>query len=386
MRYQSIIIILCLPFVFLYSPNTNARPSTWFGLTVGADYEFGRLGNPDRGIADRDMGATSIKALPGWRLGDDWLVGLDLNYTFQRQITSVADAGNTDWAGKGYLAGIGAQYYPSLDWALQLALDFIGEYDFDRDTVAGQNDVLRQPLSLKAKAHYFLGKGIPISVDAVVGYTSWGALKVGGVEAAQRSNEWIAGLGLTYHFGRSTESEPVSAAPAATPVPPPMPTPLVPPPLEPTPSPTPSPTPQSAPVIPPSNDAEPSDSSDKSVITTEKTATGLRINIASAAFATGSSKISGEFRDTLSVAAKGIATGSVKSVTVRGHTDNTGSAKINARLSKERAENVKAILVESGIPSEKISVFGIGAKKPIATNTTREGREQNRRVEIEVEN
>ncbi|MEM0993891.1 MAG: OmpA family protein [Bacteroidota bacterium] len=66
-----------------------------------------------------------------------------------------------------------------------------------------------------------------------------------------------------------------------------------------------------------------------------------------------------------------------------GHTDNSGSADDNQQLSLDRAQAVKDFLVEKvGFPKEKISVQGMGAKKPICSNATEAGRRCNRRVEV----
>lgn len=70
------------------------------------------------------------------------------------------------------------------------------------------------------------------------------------------------------------------------------------------------------------------------------------------------------------------------SLRLAGHTDNTGSMEVNLRLSKERAESVKAYLVSKGANSSRIEATGFGPTQPIATNATAEGRQQNRRVEF----
>jgi len=70
-------------------------------------------------------------------------------------------------------------------------------------------------------------------------------------------------------------------------------------------------------------------------------------------------------------------------VEVRGYTDSTGSEVGNLDLSQQRAEKVAAALQDRGIPANHISVVGYGPAKPIASNQTPEGRQQNRRVEIE---
>ncbi len=72
-------------------------------------------------------------------------------------------------------------------------------------------------------------------------------------------------------------------------------------------------------------------------------------------------------------------------VIISGHTDNTGSNTTNERLSKERAEAVKVRLVSLGIPESQIKALYYGSSKPVASNDTKEGRAQNRRVEFDFE-
>ena len=67
-----------------------------------------------------------------------------------------------------------------------------------------------------------------------------------------------------------------------------------------------------------------------------------------------------------------------------GHTDWVGTDAYNQKLSERRAAAVKAYLVSKGIPAGKIYTEGKGESKPVASNKTREGRAQNRRVEIEL--
>jgi len=67
-----------------------------------------------------------------------------------------------------------------------------------------------------------------------------------------------------------------------------------------------------------------------------------------------------------------------------GHTDHIGSDEYNQRLSERRAEAVKTYLVRKGIAASSIRTEGKGKTMPIASNATREGRAQNRRVEIEI--
>ncbi len=67
---------------------------------------------------------------------------------------------------------------------------------------------------------------------------------------------------------------------------------------------------------------------------------------------------------------------------IEGHTDNLGNAQKNQVLSQERADAIKNILVEQyHIDSARLSAKGYGSARPLASNKTKEGREQNRRVE-----
>ena len=73
-----------------------------------------------------------------------------------------------------------------------------------------------------------------------------------------------------------------------------------------------------------------------------------------------------------------------KNVKIIGHTDSQGDPKKNVSLSLERAEAVKKYLIEKSIPATRLSTAGMGADKPVADNTTPEGRKKNRRIEFEV--
>ncbi len=73
-------------------------------------------------------------------------------------------------------------------------------------------------------------------------------------------------------------------------------------------------------------------------------------------------------------------------VIAEGHTDSVGSEQYNQRLSLRRAEAVKDYLVRNGIEASRIRVEGRGESDPVASNATAEGRAQNRRVELRVEN
>lgn len=73
------------------------------------------------------------------------------------------------------------------------------------------------------------------------------------------------------------------------------------------------------------------------------------------------------------------------SITIEGHTDSVGTDENNMELSRERAEAVREYFVSQGIDAGRIRAVGRGETEPVAANTTPEGRANNRRVEIIVD-
>lgn len=69
-------------------------------------------------------------------------------------------------------------------------------------------------------------------------------------------------------------------------------------------------------------------------------------------------------------------------VIIEGHTDSTGAAQLNQRLSEQRADSVRTSLVSRGVQPGRIQTKGMGFSQPVADNATEDGRSQNRRVEI----
>lgn len=74
-----------------------------------------------------------------------------------------------------------------------------------------------------------------------------------------------------------------------------------------------------------------------------------------------------------------------QAVLIEGHTDSVGSAQSNERLSQRRADAVRDYLARRGIGERRLSARGLGEGRPVATNDTAAGRQQNRRVEIIIE-
>ncbi len=71
-------------------------------------------------------------------------------------------------------------------------------------------------------------------------------------------------------------------------------------------------------------------------------------------------------------------------LTIEGHTDDTGGPETNRPLSLARAAAVKRHLVSRGVDAGRLELVGYGMDRPVASNTTDEGRARNRRVEFKV--
>jgi OOP family OmpA-OmpF porin len=101
-------------------------------------------------------------------------------------------------------------------------------------------------------------------------------------------------------------------------------------------------------------------------------------------FAVGSPRLQKGAEAKLSDLADKVKTMALEVIIIVGHTDSTGNAAANQRLSVQRAEAAKAYLVSKGIERNRIYTEGKGATQPVADNRTAEGRAKNRRIEVEV--
>jgi outer membrane protein OmpA-like peptidoglycan-associated protein len=99
-------------------------------------------------------------------------------------------------------------------------------------------------------------------------------------------------------------------------------------------------------------------------------------------FATGKAELTPESQAILDGVAESLVAHEEIKVQVGGHTDNTGSAAVNKRLSAARAESVRQYLISKGVAADRLTAAGFGPSKPIASNKTAAGRSQNRRVEL----
>ncbi|MCF7521532.1 OmpA family protein [Neisseria sp. ZJ106] len=102
----------------------------------------------------------------------------------------------------------------------------------------------------------------------------------------------------------------------------------------------------------------------------------------SVTFDTNSASLSGAAQNALATAAQTLVQYPDTTLTVAGHTDNTGSDAINEPLSQRRAQAVSGYLQSRGVAAYRLTSVGHGSRQPVASNATPEGRAQNRRVEV----
>ena len=99
-------------------------------------------------------------------------------------------------------------------------------------------------------------------------------------------------------------------------------------------------------------------------------------------FETGKADIKPESQEIVNQIAEMLKQNNDLKISIEGHTDNVGSDKSNQKLSENRAKSVMNALIALGIDKTRLKSKGWGASKPIADNSTEEGRAKNRRVEI----
>ena len=99
-------------------------------------------------------------------------------------------------------------------------------------------------------------------------------------------------------------------------------------------------------------------------------------------FAFDSAQLTGEAKSILNGAVSAINANPSDTISIEGHTDSTGSDAYNSQLSQRRARAVAEYLASQGVSASRLKAVGMGESHPVASNDTREGRAQNRRVEI----
>jgi outer membrane protein OmpA-like peptidoglycan-associated protein len=103
-------------------------------------------------------------------------------------------------------------------------------------------------------------------------------------------------------------------------------------------------------------------------------------------FASNKSQLLPGAQNSLNQIAEALKDQDDKRVLIEGHTDSHGSDATNQALSKARAESVGSYLISHGVPAERVTTAGLGPSRPVADNNTAEGRANNRRVEIVIQN
>jgi outer membrane protein OmpA-like peptidoglycan-associated protein len=120
------------------------------------------------------------------------------------------------------------------------------------------------------------------------------------------------------------------------------------------------------------------------ILETRETARGLIVNLSDVLFDFNKATLRPGAREKLAKIAGIILAHPGLRMEAEGHADAVGADDYNQRLSERRAQSVSAFFMEQGIRRESITAMGFGESRPVATNGTAEGRQQNRRVELVV--
>ena len=109
---------------------------------------------------------------------------------------------------------------------------------------------------------------------------------------------------------------------------------------------------------------------------------GEKMVLEGVTFISGKSLLTSNAQKILDRVAQSLEAYQSAELAIHGHTDNVGSARSNLNLSIARAEMVKAYLVSKGIAPSRLTTRGFGYSRPIADNTSVEGKSKNRRIEF----
>ena len=118
----------------------------------------------------------------------------------------------------------------------------------------------------------------------------------------------------------------------------------------------------------------------------QQTERGIVLTIGDVLFATGKADLSSDANRSVATLAEFLKKYPKRDVLIEGHTDSVGKDDYNMVLSRKRADSVKYKLMEDGIEAGRIATVGYGKKFPLASNDTKAGKAQNRRVEVIILN
>jgi outer membrane protein OmpA-like peptidoglycan-associated protein len=121
-----------------------------------------------------------------------------------------------------------------------------------------------------------------------------------------------------------------------------------------------------------------------SVLQTTDSPRGLVVNMADVLFAFGKYDLKSDAQIKLAKLVGIVQAHPGLQLAIEGHTDNIGSDEANMKLSQQRADTVRSFLVQQGLAPDMVTAVGLGEGEPVADNSTNEGRQKNRRVEIIV--
>ena len=312
--------------------------------------------NSDLGLKARMMDALSVEALPSYGFGA-WSVGPHLDYRWQAQITSLANSGGTNLKGEAYFIGLGVRREFTERLFVQGAIDFVGEYDFGKNTSIDQDDKLTSPLELRLKTGYVFIPSVPrLTFDADLQYMSFRNIRIAGINLSAKTSEIMVAVGLTYRLGGNSPGE--MSEPKA-------------------------------------ESASPSTNTQNGDLSPTKDAPNTAPALGAAAdsptngepeiaFAIDSSELTESSKAAVDRIVTSLAQNPAAKIKVDGHTDSTGTLLINGPLSRKRAASVRTYLTEKGIAPNRIVIKGYGPSRPIGDNASEAGRAQNRRVEIHI--
>ncbi|MGO9512356.1 MAG: OmpW family outer membrane protein [Steroidobacteraceae bacterium] len=248
--------------------------------------------------------------------------------------------------------GAGINY--TLIWDVNLAVPGVSPLLLDHDS---WGPALQAGFDYKIANHWYLNadvKWVKLHSDLYLP----GQIRVSTLQI----DPWLFGIGIGYRFGRHEMPMAAAVAPAEAPPPPPPPVAAAPPP-------------------PPPCQAPAGFKVDANCHIIEQ-----EVIVRAVDFEFNSSQLTVPAQQTLDTVASALLTQPELTVEIQGHTDSIGSAAYNLNLSQRRADAVKAYLISKGVSASVLTAKGYGMTRPIVSNSTAEGRTQNRRVAFEVTN
>jgi outer membrane protein OmpA-like peptidoglycan-associated protein len=114
----------------------------------------------------------------------------------------------------------------------------------------------------------------------------------------------------------------------------------------------------------------------------KQTERGMVLTLGDVLFSTGRAELNAGAANTLNQLATFLRENPERTIEIEGYTDAMGSDQMNQTLSERRGNSVRNALIDRGIESNRISARGFGESRPVASNDTPAGRQQNRRVEV----